>query len=361
MQGVSNAQEKSWKRPLARPKRLARGDRVAIVTPCWGGAGAFPHRYAAGKAYLEQNFGVEAVEMPHALHPAAWIEENPQARADDLHQAFEDLSIRAVIASIGGDDTIRLIPHIDLDVLARHPKILLGYSDVTVLHFGCLKAGIGSFYGPTIMAGFAENGGMHAFTEQSLRQTICEAAPVGDLPRNTEGWTDDYLEWEVPENQNRTRKLKPCRGARIVQGQGKARGPLIGGCAESLELLKGTEWWPPLDVWNEAILFYETSEEGPSPRTVLRWLRNYGVQGILSRIGGVLMGRPGGQVPETTHEAYVEALLQALKEAGAGDIPVMVDMDFGHTDPILTLPFGAEVEIDCDRAAVRVPDAVVAD
>lgn len=87
MEGAPGTQEKCWQRPVIKPRRLAPGDRVAIVTPCWGGAGAFPHRYEAGKAYLEKNIGVEAVEMPNALRPAAWIEENPQARADDLHQS----------------------------------------------------------------------------------------------------------------------------------------------------------------------------------------------------------------------------------------------------------------------------------
>ena len=83
---------------------------------------------------------------------------------------FRGSSIKGIIASIGGDDAIRLIPHIDLNVIADNPKVFLGYSDPTVLHFGCLKAGLGSFYGPTIMAGFAENGGMHAYAENLAAQ-----------------------------------------------------------------------------------------------------------------------------------------------------------------------------------------------
>lgn len=156
-----------WQRPLVKPRALRPGDRVAIVSTSWGGPAVFPYRYEAGKRYLADAFGLAPVEMPHALREADWLDQNPQARAEDIHAAFSDPSIRGVIASIGGDDAIRLIRHIDLSLIADNPKVFLGYSDPTVLHFGCLKAGLCSFYGPTIMSGFAENGGM------PMPRTLC--------------------------------------------------------------------------------------------------------------------------------------------------------------------------------------------
>ncbi|MFI4995829.1 MAG: hypothetical protein ACHQAQ_08605 [Hyphomicrobiales bacterium] len=69
------------------------------------------------------------------------------------------------------------------------------------------------------------------------------------------------------------------------------RGHLIGGCAEVLEMLKGTSWWPPLSYWDDAILFYETSEEAPSASLVLRWLRNFAVRGVLSRLSGLVLAQ----------------------------------------------------------------------
>jgi hypothetical protein len=94
-------------------------------------------RYEAGKSYLVTAFGLDVVEMPNALRDARFLYENPTARADDLMRAFADKSIAAIVASIGGDDAIRLMPHIDLGAIRDNPKILLGYSDPTVLHFGC--------------------------------------------------------------------------------------------------------------------------------------------------------------------------------------------------------------------------------
>lgn len=348
----------AWRTPLRKPPVLAPGDRVAIVTPSWGGPASFPHRFEAGLQYLAEEFELEPVVMPHACKPAVWLAQNPQARAADVMQAVADPGIAAVVASIGGDDAIRLVPHLDLSVIAANPKAFLGYSDATVLNFACLKAGVSSFYGPTIMTGFAENGGMHAFARDAIRRVLFSQSAAGKLPRNTEGWTDEYLDWAVPENQARQRRMKPSLPPKVWQGSGTIRGPLIGGCAEVLEMLKGTSLWPPLDYWNEAILFYETSEEAPPPATVTRWMRNFGAQGILGRIAGLIVGRPGG-VPVERHDDYGAAIARVLAEYGADRIPLITGLDFGHTDPMIVLPFGAEAEIDCNDASLSLTQAAV--
>jgi len=348
-----------WQRPLKKPKTLRAGDRVAIVSTSWGGPGAFPHRHEAGKRHLAEAFGLVPIDMPHALRDPEWLDRNPKARADDIHTAFADPTIKGVIASIGGDDAIRLVPHIDLSVIANNPKVFLGYSDPTVLHFGCLKAGVGSFYGPTIMAGFAENGGMHSYAEQSLRKAVFETDPIGEIPVNREGWTVERLEWANPENQNRRRTMTPSTGPRTLQGSGVVQGHLIGGCAEVLEMLKGSDWWPPKDYWNGAILFYETSEEAPPATHVLWWLRNFAAQGILQRLAGIVLGRPGGPMSAEDRRAQEAAVVRALAETGLPDLPVLAELDFGHTDPIATLPYGAAAEIDCERAKLRILEAGV--
>lgn len=348
-----------WPRTLKKPRMLKRGDRVAIVTPSWGGPACFPKRFEAGRKHLEEAFELEVTVMPHACKPAAWLDRNPQARAEDVMQAFADPSVSAVIASIGGDDSIRLLPHLDRDIIARNPKVFLGYSDATVLHFACLKAGVTSFYGPTVMAGFAENGGMHALSKEAIRRVLFSVETPGRLPENTEGWTDERLDWSVPENQARKRRLHPPVASRTWQGAGKARGQLIGGCAEVLEMLKGTDLWPPLDYWEDAILFYETSEEAPTPSTVARWLRNFGAQGILDRIRGLIVGRPGGGVPAQRHDEYGAAIAKVLAEFGATHLPLITGLDFGHTDPMFVLPYGVNAELNCDAGTVSLLEPAV--
>jgi muramoyltetrapeptide carboxypeptidase LdcA involved in peptidoglycan recycling len=171
---------KWWRRPLRKPRQLARGDRVAVVTPCWGGPATFPARYEAGKRFLVDRFGLEVVETSHALAEPDWIDANPAARADDLMQAFYNPAIKGIIASIGGNDAVRLIPYIDLAVIRDNPKLFIGYSDLTVIHFGCLKAGLGTLHGPTVMSGFAENAGMSSLSMASFYRAAFEAQPIGE-------------------------------------------------------------------------------------------------------------------------------------------------------------------------------------
>lgn len=348
-----------WRRPLVRPAALKAGDKVAVVSPSWGGPGQFPHRYEAGKAYLQDAFQVQVVETTHALRNPQWVYDNPKARAEDIAEAFSDATVRAVIASIGGDDAVRLIPHLDIGIIADNPKIFLGYSDTTILHFACLKAGLVSFYGPSIMAGFAENGGMHAYTEQHLRKVICCSDPIGEVFSNSQGWTVEHLPWADPFLQERKRALVPTVPPRVLQGQGVVQGHLIGGCAEVLEMLKGSPLWPPLSYWTGSVLFYETSEEAPAPGLVLRWLRNYAAQGILHEISAILLGRPGGQIDFSQHVDYERSVLQVLQEAGLPELPIMTGLDFGHTDPFFTIPYGVTAKIDCQKAKLHIVEAGV--
>lgn len=110
--------------------------------------------------------------MPNSLKGSEFIYNNPQARAEDLMTAFQDTRVKAIIANIGGEDSIRLLPYIDFNVIRENPKIFMGYSDVTVSHLFCHKAGISSFYGPAILTDFAENIEMHPYTVEMVKRTL---------------------------------------------------------------------------------------------------------------------------------------------------------------------------------------------
>lgn len=345
---------------LLRPRRLMPGDRIAAVSPSWGGPGVFPARYLAGKRQFEAGFGIEVVEMAHTLAPADWVRANPRARAEDLMAAFADPGIAGIVASIGGDDAIRLLPYLDLAVIRRHPKAFIGFSDTTALHLACYAAGVTSFYGPSLMAGFAENGGMHRFTAEGVRKALFEAAPIGLIAPNEEGWTTERLDWSDPTLQMRPRQLHPADPPRLLQGTGLATGRLLGGCAEVLEMAKGTAWWPPVAAWDGALLFYETSEEAPAPGYIRYWLRNFAAQGILGRLSGILLARPDpGHDPDYRSRLEV-AVTETLAEAGLAELPVLSGLDFGHTQPMLTLPYGAMARIDCVAASLEIIESGVA-
>jgi muramoyltetrapeptide carboxypeptidase LdcA involved in peptidoglycan recycling len=347
---------------LLKPRKLQPGDRVATVSLSWGGAGTYPHRYEAGKRQLQDEFGLQVVEMPHTLCGADWLSRNPRTRAEDLMLAFSDDSIKAVISTIGGDDSIHILPYLDLEILRSNPKIFQGYSDSTIAHLACLKAGLMSFYGPSIMAGFAENSGLFPYMVDSVRRIIFSSAPIGEILPNASGWTVERLDWANPAHQSHKRKLNPTRGWNFLQGCEVHRGHLIGGCIEVLDWLRGTNFWPETSMWRGAILYIETSEDKPTPDDVIYYLRTYAALGILNSLAGILFGRPGGGVPVEQFEEYDQAIHQVVdEEEGLGDLPVITQMDFGHTDPMFVLPYGIQAEIDCERQKFSILESAVTD
>lgn len=336
----------------AKPKALKKGSRLAAVTLSWGGPGAFPHRFEAGKRQLEEAFDVELVCMEHTMKPPEWVKRNPEARAHDLLQAFRDPDIDGIISTIGGSDSIRLIPFIDLNTIRENPKVFLGYSDSTVTHFACFKAGLVSFYGPSVMAGFGENGGLFRYMEESVRKSLFSTDPIGELTPNTEGWTKQIVFWDEPSNQNIKRELQPCTRWNFIQGSGEVSGHLLGGCVEALEFLKCTPYWPTLLEFENGILFLETSEEGISPEYLKRFLRNLAIQGVLERLNGILLGRPGGElVTQDQFSEYDDAVLDILQnEFSLGHLTYVSGLDFGHTDPMMVIPQGVRIRIDSDQS-----------
>lgn len=187
---------------LIKPSRLKRGDKIATISLSWGGAGdsAILWRYEQGKKRLIEDFGLEVVEMPHTLAGSQFIDQHPEKRAEDLMNAFKDSSIKGIISCIGGDDSIRMLPYIDFEVIRNNPKIFMGYSDTTITHLICYRAGLSSFYGPALLSEFAENVSMFDYTKQWIERTLFTDEVIGEIEPSTI-WTSEYLPWII-ENKN---------------------------------------------------------------------------------------------------------------------------------------------------------------
>jgi muramoyltetrapeptide carboxypeptidase LdcA involved in peptidoglycan recycling len=336
---------------MIKPRTLRPGDRVAAISLSRGWPSVYPRAYQDGKHQLQEAFGIEVVESRHALADMHWLAAHPEARAADLMEILKDPAIQGIISTIGGDDSIRMLPFLDYSVIRQNPKVFLGYSDSTVTHFAFLKAGVISFYGPSLMAGFDENGGLPPYMAESVRQVLFTPSPSVLFSPNSDGWTIDSWEWANEERNALPRKLRPCSGWEWLQGSGQHRGRLIGGCLEVVDWLRGTMVWPEPAVWRNSIVFLETSEDQPSPTLVTYMLRSLAATGALNEVQGILYGRPYGD--EASFEAYDDTLLRVLAELGLTSLPVITRMDFGHTDPKFTLPLGVPAEIDCDARQIR--------
>ena len=153
-------------------------------------------------------------------------------------------------------------------------------------------------------------------------------------------------------NINTPHSLKKDRhGYEILNGKGTVKGHLLGGCIDVFMMANGTSIWPALNEWKDAILFFETSEEKPSPGFVLWALRNLAAQGILHVISGILVGKPQS---ETFYEEYKAVIRQVIaQEEHLTDLPVFYNVNFGHAKPIGILPYGIETELNCDQKTIR--------
>jgi muramoyltetrapeptide carboxypeptidase len=333
-----------------KPPRLRPGDTIGIVSPAWGGAGAFPHRVERGLAQIER-LGFRAKLAPNALHQRGYVSDTAEARASDINAMFADPEVRAVLAAVGGDHACHLLPLLDYALIRAQPKIFMGYSDITVLNLALyVAAGLGTFNGPALLTDFAEFPQMLPYTERWLLRALTDPAPIGALAPAAE-WTEEFLDWGTQADLARPRAMRPSAGWSWLKA-GQAEGRLIGGCLESLQHLRGTPYWPS---WDGAILFIETSEEAPSPATVDGILMDYENMGVLARLRGLLVGRPMGYIDE--QRAELRAVL--LERTAKFSFPIISDMDFGHTAPQLVLPIGCRAQIDSDAQRLSILEGAV--
>lgn len=341
---------------LIKPQKLKPGDTIASVSLSWGGAGDpdINWRYLQGKSRLEEVFGLKVVEMGTTLKGSDYVYNHPEERARDLMDAFNDPNVKGIFSCIGGDDSIRMLPYIDYESIRKNPKVFLGYSDTTITHLICNKAGISSFYGPSILAEMAENVEMHKYTVDWIKRCLFENDEIGRI-QPPELWTSERLPWEEG-NKDTKRKMLPNTSYELLQGEGIVRGRLFGGCVEVLEMAKGTEIWPDLETFKGVILFLETSEDMPIPENLLYALRNYGAQGILNQISGMIFGKP---YHNKYYAEYKEVIRKVLKEYSLESLPVLYNLSFGHTSPMIVLPYGAIAEINCTHHSFSVLESGV--
>lgn len=249
------------------PRRVRDGDTVAVVSPSFGAVGLFPHRTERAIAYLE-SLGLRVRLMPHAAETAGWASSSAANRVADIHEAFSDDQVSAIVCGIGGLHANQLLPLLDYDLIRRSPKIFQGYSDITVLHWAFAKhAGLRTFYGPALITQLAEYPGVHEFTERFMRAAWFGGSPIEFEPAKE--WTDERLEWSDKTDLTRARAMQPGSGWVCIR-PGATDGWLMGGCVETLCWhVKGSDSWLNLDG---AVLYLETSEDAPSPAEVDAYL-----------------------------------------------------------------------------------------
>ena len=312
---------------IIKPQRLKKGDLVGLLTPA---SPVFePSAILEGKRALEE-LGFRVKIGARVGEKWGYLAGSDQDRAGDLMEMFLDDEVRAIVALRGGYGSIRILPHLDYTVIRRHPKILLGYSDITSLHLAIHKlSGIVTFHGPVALSTFNE------YSTHYLLQTLTQARPVQEIQMPPDAFP------LVMKNTSRHR----------VSGQ------LVGG---NLTLVSATLGTPYEVDTKDKILFLE--EVGEEPYSIDRMLTQLRQAGKLQQATAIILDRcrdcgPAEYKPAFNNTLSIEEVIQ--DRLGDLDVPVLYGLSIGHVADKPVLPLGVKASIDLKNKSFAITEAAV--
>jgi muramoyltetrapeptide carboxypeptidase LdcA involved in peptidoglycan recycling len=286
-----------------------------------------------------EGFGFKLSFGKHVSEIDEFNSSSIESRIEDLHDAFADKTVDAILTVIGGYNSNQLLQYIDYELIAQNPKIICGFSDVTVLANAITaKTGMITYLGPH----FSSWGMKYGF-EYSLENfaKCCMEEIAFDLLPSKE-WSDDP--WYIDQEK---RDFITNDGYWILN-PGHAIGRVVGGHVRCLNALQGTQYWPGLD---DTILILEEDAE-ISPPLFDRQLQSLVHQLDFNGVKGILIGRFQNETKMTRE--ILEKIISTKPELK--NLPIIANIDFGHTTPLATLPVGGSLEIMAmaDNVKIRV-------
>lgn len=327
---------------------LVPGDRVAILSPAFAAPAVAPALHEQAMRRLRELTGLIPVEYPTTRELGA----SPEARAADVNAAFADPSIRAILATIGGDDQILVVPHLDAALAQADPKPFFGYSDNTNIQNWLWQQGIRSFYGGSTAVHIGPGPAVDDIHLRSLRAALMEG---GELELTEPGESEDVgRRWEDPRALTEYGDRVPTEPWTWAGPATRVEGRTWGGCLEVLDGLAFADRLPAASDLDGVILMLETSEERPSAGWVGRWLRGLGERGILAAAAGVMVARPpvsdfdfhpSESEAKSLRDAQRDVVIETVARYNA-DTVVCVGVPFGHTRPQWIVPYGGRVTLD---------------
>ena len=306
-------------------------------------------------------YGLNVKFMPNALKGRDFVKEHPEKRAQDLLQAFCDPEIDMILCAIGGDDTYRLLPYLfENNELADAvtDKVFLGFSDTTINHFMLHKVGLRSFYGQAFLPDICELSSemlpytRKYFEELIFTETIREITP-------SDVWYEERKIF-APDQVGKPLIAHSDKGFELLQGAPVFSGKILGGCIDSMydmfngdryadmpKLCKKYRLFPDASEWEGRILLLESSEEKPSPEIYKRSLEYLKKEGVFEAVSGVLVGKP---MDETYAKEYKQLLIDVIEKP---DLPIVFNLNVGHSTPRCIIPFGVNAVVDVDKQIIR--------
>ncbi|MGV8171382.1 MAG: S66 family peptidase [Candidatus Woesearchaeota archaeon] len=257
-----------------------------------------------------------------------------EKKISDLHDAFKDTNVKAVIPVFGGFNSNQLLRYIDYDLIKKNPKIFCGFSDITALGNAIYrKTGLVTYSGPGFSSFGMKKGGEYTF--EYFKKCLMSNPTIDVYP--SEYWSDD--KWWQDQDK---RKFKKNPG-RLIINEGTAKGKIIGGNLCTLNLLQGTEYMPDI---KDKILFIEDDYESTGKHFDRDFQSLVHLPGF-ERVKGIIIGRF-----ESASGISNKDIQNIVSNKRLHDIPVIANADFGHTNPLITLPIGGVAELSAYKKRV---------
>lgn len=330
MGAVGMAAAESRQTPgVIKPKRIRAGMTVGLIAP----AGASRNRQQVYHAIdVLKSLGYKVKEGKHLYNRTQYLAGTDLERAEDINEMFADPSVDAIFTLHGGYGTMRTLPYLDYEMIAKNPKVIIGYSDITGLLLALhAKTGLACFHGPCAVSTFSD------YTLEEYKKVVVnptETAVIGSPPKK------DYPEGQA-ERENRIMKFSG----------GKARGRLLGGNLSLLSPLVGTPYQPD---FQGAILFLEDVNE--AFYRLDRMITHLLLSGILNQVSGIALGK-FTKIPDDGNTFNLEEIIeQLLVPLG---IPVVRGLMIGHVADKTTVPMGIEAELDGDTGTLTLLEPAV--
>ena len=314
-------------RKVIKAKRLTAGDTVAIISPAYA---AFEREELMVPKEALEALGFRVRFGEHAFGRHGYFSGTDRERATDVNAMFADDSVAGILCFTGGWGTPRILPHLDYDLIARKPRVIVGFSDVTALINAIWqRTGLITFHGPTGSSTF------ETYSVNNLRRAVMTAEAPGVLAPPPKRASD------LVDRVNRVVRIAP----------GRATGRLVGGNLTLVASMMGTPW--EIDTTG-AILFLEDVEE--APYRIDRMLTQLAQGGKFERAAGVVFGRCS-RCTATGPSFSLEEIFR--DRFGAGRIPMISGLSFGHIEQKLTLPVGALATLDADAGTLSIDEPAV--
>lgn len=321
------------------PAKLAKGDEVRVIAPARGIKiiGKESRQIAAerfAEMGLKVTFGKNTIDENWDILGSSSVEK----RIEDLSEAFKDKNVKAIFTIIGGSNSNQLLASLDYETIKENPKIFCGFSDITALLNGIYAmTGLVTFSGPHYSSFGMQKG--FEYTMENMQKML-----FGDGVNHVEPssqWSDDM--WFI--NQEK-REFVRNEGYWNIHN-GEAEGIIIGGNLGTFDLLLGTKYRPSFE--RDTILFVEDTE-GTNLATFERNLQALIYQPDFENVKGLVIGRfqKGSEINREPLE-FILANKYELK-----NMPIIGNVDFGHTTPLLTIPVGGTAKISNGNLLMKV-------